>query len=231
MLRPGVKAMEKDFWSNWARYNGTEYRCVSYGNNKAELFAGDDSLKENVLYTVQADELEDCYTLMTYAILRGIQYVVYEIENDIVTYKKYVNDKEFMKKPKMDFELIYLQKNHTEYVEKKIVFIDEKRIDRAAVNRKFWPEEMASGNIMFSASDDLITIHDLNKILEELYGARITDKGGSPEALLFDEYIAWCNIDGNRFDISSDWGIVTISPKEEKGNKYIIELVDYLNQK
>lgn len=62
-----------------------------------------------------------------------------------------------------------------------------------------------------------------------LYGSRIDEKGGFSEALLWDEYIAWLNIDNIKFDITSDWGIVTISPTDCRGNKYIREIVDYLN--
>ena len=83
---------------------------------------------------------------------------------------------------------------------------------------------------MLSVSDDLLSINDLEKALNALYGSRITEKGGIPEALLWDEYIAWLSIDNIKFDITSDWGIVIISPKDSKGNKYIREIVDYLNE-
>lgn len=221
---------EKQFWSQWAKYKGRDYRSVSYGNNKVELYDKDDFLMKNLLYTVTSAELEDSYTLMIRGILQGIEYLVYEIENETVTYTKYVSAQEFVKKPVTDFELIYSQKNHRDYVEKDIIFIDEKRIDREKVNQRFWPNEMASGNIMFSVLEDVITIKDLNIALEKLYSARITDKGGFPEAILWDEYQAWLSIDGHRLDINSDLGIVTVAPNDEGGNKYIMEIVDYLNQ-
>lgn len=224
---------EKEFWIDSAIYKGKEYRYISYGNGKIELFSKEDIKKENVLYTVTADDLDDRYTKITHVIMDGISYVVYEIADDIVTFKRFVNDKKFISKSLKDFELVYEQKNHQKrdkkYIEKEIVYIDEKRIEKEAVNRKFWAEEMASGNIMLSASDDVLSINDLEKALDALYSSRISEKGGIPDALLWDEYIAWLNIDNIKFNISSDWGIVTISPEDSKGNKYIREIVEYLN--
>lgn len=122
-----------------------------------------------------------------------------------------------------------IKKSGKKFIEKEIVYIDEKQIEKEAVNRKFWAEEMASGNIMLSVPEDVLSIKDLEKVLNVLYGSRIDEKGGFSEALLWDEYIAWLNIDNIKFDITSDWGIVTISPKDSRGNKYIREIVDYLN--
>lgn len=224
---------ERKFWMDLAIYKGKEFQLTSYGNGKIELFGKEDIIKEDVLYTVTANDLEDIYTKITYAVLDGILYVVYEIVGDIVTYKRFVNDKKYISKSMKNFELIYEQKNHQngneKYIEREIIYIDEKQIEKEVINRKFGAEEMASGNIMISISDDVLSINDLEIVLRTLYGARINEKGGIPEALLWDEYIAWLNIDGIKFDITSDWGIVTISPKDSRGNKYIREIVDYLN--
>lgn len=225
---------EKKFWTNLAIYKGKEYQYISYGNGKIELYSTKDIRLEKVLYTVIANDLEDRYTKITHAILDGVSYVVYEIDNDIVTYKRFINDNKYISKSLKDFEMVYEQKNHQynnqKYVEKEIVYIDVVRIDKEAVNRKFWAEEMASGNLMLSVSDDVLSINDLENALSALYDSRISDKGGFPDALLWDEYIAWLNIDNIRFDISSDWGIVTISPEDSRGNQYIREIVDYLNR-
>lgn len=223
---------EKKFYAELAIYKGEEFRCVTYGGGRVELFAPDDALCQNVLHSVNIADLEDKYTKIIHAVLNGISYVVYDIENDVVEYKRYINAKDFIRRPIADFELIYVQRNHhiKKYTEKEPLYVDESRIEKDAVNRSFWPEEMACGNIMLSFSDDKLSVGDMQKALEELYGRRISEKGGLPQALLWDEYISWFKIDDAGFDLTSEMGIVTISPKGAEGNKYIREIADYLNR-
>lgn len=103
---------EREFWIDVAIYKGKEFLYTSYGNSKIELFSKEDVIKENVLHTVTVNDLDDRYTKITYAIMNGISYLVYEIANDIVTFKRFINDKKFTSKSLKDFELIYEQKNH-----------------------------------------------------------------------------------------------------------------------
>ncbi len=225
----------KKFYSDWAVYNGIDYRCVRYFD-KIELFDALDEENKNVLYTVSLNLIEDEYTIMTKAILNGVEYTVFDIEEGIVIYKRFINDENFIRRKTEEFELIVQYKSHSKnghstYLEKSIIYINENKVTYDAVDRKYWPEEMASGNIMFCVDNELISLDDLYEALEKLYSGRISDKGSIPEAALFDEYIAWLSIDGIKFNISEDWGLVTISPEQNNvGGEYIRELIDYFNK-
>ena len=52
---------ERKFWMDLAIYKGKEFQHTSYGNGKIELFGKEDIIKEDVLYTVTANDLEDIY--------------------------------------------------------------------------------------------------------------------------------------------------------------------------
>lgn len=141
-----------------------------------------DEENKNVLYTVPLNSIEDEYTIMTKAILNGVEYTIFGIEKDTVIYKKFINDENYIRRRTEEFELIVQYRNHTKnghstYSEKSIIYIDESKITSDAVDRKYWSEEMANGNIMFCVSNDFISLNDLYQALEKLYSGRISDKG------------------------------------------------------
>lgn len=116
---------ERKFWIDIAIYKGKEFQYNSYGDGKIELFSKEDIIKENVLHTVTVNDLDDIYTKITYAIIDGVSYVVYEIANDMVTFKRFINDKKYISKSLKDFELVYEQKNHQKSGKKYIVWLED----------------------------------------------------------------------------------------------------------
>ncbi len=221
--------MDKNFWSDWAVYKGRNFRCTYYANNIVKLFDEADELKGNAIYTVKKDELEDSYSLSTSAILNGVEYKVYEIENDTLIYKKCLNKDELTKNFITDFDLIYSEKSYSEYKEREIIYIDEKQKNKGLEYRNFWMEENEYGGFEFGAVDGIISVEEMNEALEEIYGGRIVERtGGGPG--WFVDYQSQVCVDGIWLKILSDFGIVTIS-SYENGRKYISEITDYFEKR
>ena len=223
----------KNFYAEYAVYQGNTYLRVGY-YDKVELFDIDDTEPKNVLFTLPLNTIEESYTVMNYAVLNGIEYVFYEIENGIVTYSTTHANKQYLQKNQKEFDLIYQQINRGagKPIEKKIVYINEEKVSPDSVNLRFRPEEMANGSIMFSVCSDIIALDDVYKVLEVLYPGRLSDKGGVPSALIMDEIVSWISIDGIRININQDlcWDITTVFPHQKgSGEKYIFEIVDYFN--
>lgn len=98
---------------------------------------------------------------------------------------------------------------------------------------RFEPEEMENKSIMLRIHSDQVTLNDVYDALEILYPGRLSDRGGIASALAMDEIISWICIDGIRINIEQDLGLeyTTVFPDQKgKGEKYILELIDYFNQ-
>ncbi len=215
---------------NFGIYKGITYRIASYWHD-VELFSIDDNDHHYVIRRVPKDEMEDLYTLHTHCRLNGIAYIVHKIENDIVTYERCVCDKVMFKKPLNEFDVVFRSKNrYKQHPESKVLYINNK-MDDTILNNHFVPEEMHNGHIMLSYIDIEMDVSDTTKTLKDLYGDRIVMHGAAPEMLIIDYYIERFTIDDIEFCMDCDYGIVTISPDNDNGDKYIWEMTDYFNKK
>jgi len=211
-------------------YKGITYRTVLYLHD-VELFYIDDNAHDNVISRVPKNEMEDLYTIFTRCRFNGIAYIVRKIENEIVTYERYVCDKELFKKSLIEFDVVYSQINRQmQHPDRRVLYINNKMNDDI-LNRYFVPEEMHNGHIMLSYLDTEMDISETTKTLKDLYGNRIVMHGAAFEMLIIDYYIEKFTIDDIEFCIDSDFGIVTISPDKENGDKYIWEITEYFNKK
>lgn len=69
------------------------------------------------------------------------------------------------------------------------------------------------------------------KVLNEIYNNRIEEGNINTIAMLTDEYFQSIYIDDIQFNIHHDLGVTTLTPCNEKGNKYILEVASKLGIK
>ena len=111
--------------------------------------------------------------------------------------------------------VVYLNKEHEKVLPSEFIF---------------YIEEMASGNYMTAHLDENKDLFQTINDLEMLYDNRIQFSNPDFNMILVDYYICKFTIDNILFCIDYDYGLVTISPDDEKGNIYIREMVDYFNK-
>lgn len=224
----------RKFYADYAIYNGITYLSVDY-RDKVELFAWDDIDHKNMLYSLPLEAVEDRYSEVYYAVLNGIQYVFYEIKDNVVTYGTTHANAQYRYNRIEEFDLIYKIINYKngKPTERKIIYINETKESKESVNLRFRPEEMANGSIMFSVLSDIVSANDVYKCLEKLYEGRLSNRGGISSTLALDEFVSWVDIDGIRINIDQDlcWDITTVFPKQKgSGENYIFEIIDYFNK-
>lgn len=224
----------RKFYADYAVYNGKTYLSVYY-HDKVELFAHDDFDHKNKMYTLPLDALEDSYSEINKAVLNGIEYVFYEIKDNVVTYGTTHTNAQYRYKKIEEFDLIYKVINYKnkKLTENKILFTNNDKVPNEFVNLRFRPEEMANGSIMFSVLSHIVSANDVYKCLDVLYKGRLSNKGVLSSAVVTDEFISWVDIDGIRINIDQDlcWDITTVFPDQKGfGEKYILEIIDYFNK-
>lgn len=220
MLKNQNMLIEGEF----AVFEGHLYRATSYWH-EVEIFEITDEKKTKPVKRVAKMELEDFYCLHTNAFLNGMVYIVRNIEEDVVTYERAVCDKELFKKKLTEFEAVFSCKNRTgKEMERNAVYIAPGVDADEIMRRRFVPEEMHNGHIMLAYSDEELGVVETINRLVQLYGERLTRKGAVPEMLMCDYYIETIIIDNQSFCVDCDFGIVTISPDGEDGDKYIREI-------
>lgn len=94
-------------------------------------------------------------------------------------------------------------------------------------------EKIASGNWAIQAfdNDEFDPIREIKSVLNEIYSNRIKEDKVHIEALLMDEYFQDIYIDGIKFNLGIQIGIVNFMPYESDGNKYIREVFGNLKGK
>ncbi len=206
----------------WAIYKGKKYRFTTYGNGTVKLFDENDLSKEKPLFSVDKNSIDDFISkLYCDGILNGIQYEVTEIENDIVSYKKYSDKEKITRKRSItDFDLVISKQGYKKYREWKIIFIDENEINRNDELGAFWVSDGKFGLLEFCQIEDIISIDELYEELLNIYGDRIEQPFYKP----FDWYKSNLYIDDIQFEIWNDWGLINISATVQKGNDYIREI-------
>lgn len=210
-------------------YKGVIYRIVSYWHD-VELFSMDDIDHYYVIRKVRKDEMDDVYTLHTYCRYHGIEYIIRKIENEMVIYERSVCDKELFEKPLNELDVVFCTKNRYHQEPERIVLYMNNKFEDTIFNNLFVPEEMHNGHIMLAYQDTKMDVNDTIKTLKDLYGDRIIMHGANLEMLLVDYYIETFTIDDVNFCLDYDYGIVTINPDKENGDKYIWEITDYFNK-
>ena len=223
----------KKFYADYAVYEGVAYRALSY-TDRIDLFDVDDEERECVLFSVPKEKIEERYSVFNHAVLNGLEYVYYDIKGEQVTFSSTYKDKKILQRYIKDFDLVFqtINRGSDKPMEKKLIYSKDKSISDGSQIKRFYPQEMANGSVMFSVSSDLVSREALYKSIQTLYAGRISDKSSSA-GLATDEYIEFIRIDGIVFNISEDliYGIVTISPAHKgNGEKYIFEIVDCLNK-
>lgn len=206
----------------WAVYKGKKYRFGFYGYGTVKLFDENDTSKENALFSVDKNSIDDfIYKLYCYGIMNGVLYSITEIENEIVSYEEYSGEEKVIRKRIIeDFDMIFSRQGCKNHRECKIIFIDENKINRNDVLYNFWADDGKYGLLEFSVIEDIISIDELYEELLDIYGNRI----GRPFYKPFDWYKTDLRIDDIRFEIWNDWGLVNIAAATQKGNDYIREI-------
>lgn len=214
--------MKFGFGDEWAIYKGKKYRFTTYGNGTVKLFDENDISKEKPLFSVEKNSIDDFINILFCdGILNSVQYKVTEIENDIVSYEKYSGKERItQKRPITDFDLVISQQAHKKYKERKIIFIDENKINRNDELGAFWANDKKFGLLEFYEIEDIISIDELYEELLNIYGDRIEQPFYKP----FDWYKSYLYIDDIQFEIWNDWGLISISAVMQKGNDYIREI-------
>lgn len=89
---------------------------------------------------------------------------------------------------------------------------------------------MACGDYAIFLYDDEIedSVTYIIKALNEIYNDRIKEGNINTTAMLTGEYFQSIYIDKIEFHISNDWAYTTLTPCNEAGNKYILEVADKL---
>ena len=224
----------KEFYANYAVYDGTTYREISY-LDKVELFALDDTECKNILFSVQPENIEDKFTVLNKAILYGLEYVYYDIKDGLVTYSATYKDKKILQRNINDFDLIFqaIISGQNKPMETKMIYSKDNDVADVGLVKSFYPQEMTNGNIMFNVSSALISRDDMHKAIQDLYAGRVSETPAASDMMLMDEIIEWIIIDGIKFCVLEDlcWEMVTIYPEQkEAGEKYIFEIVNYFNK-
>ena len=216
----------KSFRADYAVYKGATYREKLY-HDKTELFDVNDEERENIILTVPRDAVEDRFMVVNHAVLEGVDYVYYDITEGVVTYSSLYKDKPILRKNIEEFDVIYqnIVRGKDKSLEKKLIYAGKN-----PTIKKYYPNEMANGSVMFNVRADVISLEDICDAIYKLYPGRVTleKKGITP---LGDEVLNIVYIDGIKFNLDEDlcWELVTISPVDKgNGEKYIFEIVDYL---
>ena len=95
--------------------------------------------------------------------------------------------------------------------------------------KNFSTETMANGSVCLSASPKEITVMQLEKAVKALYDERITGMHLLADPMAMDDYYNFFKIDGIEFCIAMEWETVSFEPMEKAGEKYVLELIDFLN--
>lgn len=222
----------KDFHADYAVYNGITYREISYFD-RLELFGIDDYERKDILFSIPEDSVEDRFSVINHAILNGVDYVFYDITDEIVTYGSTFSGAKYLKEKLCNFDLLFQKifRGAHKPIEKKIVYVNEKASCPIRIF-DYYPEERANGSIMFYESSDRISREDIYKAIDSLYSGRITKKQNDESVHLIDQTIDQVSIDGIWFEIVDDflYDMIYIAPmKKGSGEKYIFEIVDYFN--
>lgn len=227
----GIENMKKSY-ADYAVYEGVAYRRVSYVD-RVELFDVNDENCEHVLLSVPKDKIEDSYSVFNKAVLNGVEYVVYDIKEGQVYYGTTHKDSKILQRKIEDFDLVFqtIPRGPDKPVEKKLIYSKDTGNSSESQIKKYYPEEMANGSIMFSVCSDQISKEEIVKAIRSLYKDRVSEAFGFTRVIYVD--MGMIRIDGNVLNITEDldYGIITISPLEKgKGEKYIFEIADYFNQ-
>lgn len=216
---------------DFAVWQGTKYRITSYWK-EYELFAVEDVKKENPLGRITCEEANDRYTAYAKCEYKGMRYTTLRIEEGICYYKNCVvhNPKEQCR-PIEEFDEIWIVNNRSgKWAETYTIYLNDKYDNQKPSDSIYYVEEMACGNQMTAHRDDVKDLPTTIKELMSLYGDRLYMKTPNEQLLMVDYYISQITIDGVAFCLDYDWGIVTISPENSAGNKYIWEIVEYFNK-
>ena len=219
----------KNFVAEYAVYKGVTYRETVY-RDKIELFEVNDENREKVILTVPRDAVEESFTIVNRAVLNGVEYVYYDITDGVVTYSSLYKDKPMLQKNIEEFDVVFqnIVRGKDKPIEKKLIYAGKN-----PTIKKFYPDEMANGSIMFNVSSDVIPMEDIYDAIHALYPGRVS-VGRKELTPLGDEVLCSIYIDGIKFNCDEDlcWGLVTISPSEKgSGEKYIFEIVDYFGDR
>ncbi len=220
------------FYESYAVYKGITYIRTDY-QDRIDLFSTSDSERKNVLFQVRSDELDDIYNVINHAILNGIDYVYYEIENEIVTYGSTACNENTQKRPQKDFDFIYQMIIRDKNKEQKIIYVNEKKSLNDFKDKKFYLEETASKSIMFCTDNNIVSQKDVHDALEKMYPGRLSNEKILDNGIGTDEILTSVEIDGIEIDIDEDlcYEFTTVySMNKEFGEKYIREIVDYFNR-
>jgi hypothetical protein len=213
-------------------WDSQTYRVKSY-LHEYELFSINDKKCESVIARIKRESVEDSYTAFANCDYYGIRYPAYGIRNNRCYFKKIVNhsDEYLVDIPLAEMNEVWIQRNRSNCVPEKVeVYLNEKCVEQKPSDQIFYLEEMANGNIMTSHLDKNKDIEQTIKDLENLYGNRIQIDKPDLYLLMVDYFISRIKIDSHHFCMDYDYGIITISPENESGNKYISEIVDCFNR-
>lgn len=218
----------RDFYSDYAVYEGVTYRVKNYFD-RVDLFAIEDIERKDVILSVPEDKLDDKYTLINNAILNGVKYVYFDIEDSKVTYGTTYKDSAVLQRDISDFDLIYqwIIRGKDKPVQKRVIYSKNSE----ALIKEFYPEEAPNGRIMFSVNSENFSGQDLLDAIRTLYPGKVREE--SKEGT-FDEVIRRISIDGIEFQIFEDlcWDITDILPEQKgRGEDFIFEIVEFFNEK
>ena len=217
----------REFFSYYAVYEGVTYRVKNY-QDRVELFAIEDKERKDVIMSVPKDKLDDNYSLINDAILNGIRYVFYDIEDKQVTYGTAYKDSPLLQRDITDFDLIYQRvlRGKNEPVEKRAIYPENSE----ALIKEFYPQERPDGSVMFSVDSKKISAQDLIDVIRILYKGKVREGRKDVTA---DVVIKHVSVGGIELRIVDDlcWEITDICPEQKgRGEDLIFEILAYLNE-
>lgn len=210
-------------------WNECTYRVREY-LNEYELYDVSDIHFVKPIQRISIELISDSFSRVAFCQYRGIEYPAFFIEDDNCYYKRNHSDNNMCCVSIYEMDEIWISLNRKSETTINTIYVNSKYKNNKPSNKKYFVEEMASGNYMTSYIEDMKDLSQTIKDLEKLYRDRIKFESPILEMMLIDYYICTFFIDGISFYFDCDYGIINIAVDNEEGNPYIFEIVDYFNR-